>query len=107
MGEVPPALPGPKKNIRGPALWLQIQDTERLRHQPRCAFRTSRTQKKGEFAFSEPALEKLQAGHVCCLQTFGALCYLKLDSLAFVQRFVAVSLNGGEVHKHVLAALAL
>src|SRR4029077_19257184 len=50
---------------------------------------------------------QLEAGHVGCLQTFGAGCYLKLDSLTFVQGLIAVGLNCGEMHENILAALAL
>jgi hypothetical protein len=32
---------------------------------------------------------------------------LELDHLAFVQRFVSIHLNGGEMYEHVFARLAL
>jgi hypothetical protein len=36
-----------------------------------------------------------------------SLLDLELDHLAFVQRLVSIHLNGGEVHEHVFARLAL
>ncbi len=47
------------------------------------------------------------SGDVFGLVAFGALFHLKLDHLAFVQCLVSVHLNGGEVHEHVFARLAL
>jgi hypothetical protein len=51
--------------------------------------------------------ELLQAGDVRCLQAFGAGGNFELNRLAFVQRFVPLRLNRGEVDKNVLAGLAL
>ena len=49
----------------------------------------------------------LQAGDVRCLQALGAGGNFELNRLAFVQRFVPLRLNCGEVDKDVLAGLAL
>ena len=49
----------------------------------------------------------LQAGDVRCLQALGAGGDFELNRLAFVQRFVPLRLNRGEVDKDVLAGLAL
>ena len=49
----------------------------------------------------------LQAGDVRCLQALGAGGNFELNRLAFVQRFVPLRLNRGEVDKDVLAGLAL
>jgi hypothetical protein len=51
--------------------------------------------------------EWLDLGDVFSLEAFGALADLKLDKLAFVQRLVAVHLDGGEVNENILARLAL
>jgi hypothetical protein len=50
---------------------------------------------------------KLQAGYVRSLQALGAADDLEFNRLPFVQRFVPVSLDGGEVDENVLAGLAL
>src|ERR1035437_1974529 len=49
----------------------------------------------------------LQAGNVRCLQALGAGGNLELNRLPFVQRFISVRLNRGEVDEDVLAGLAL
>jgi hypothetical protein len=41
------------------------------------------------------------------LETLGTTSNFKFNRLAFVQRFVPVALNGGEVHEYVFAGLAL
>src|SRR5579862_3025055 len=56
---------------------------------------------------SGPAPVRLEAGNVCCLQTLGPASDFKFNRLAFVQRFVTLSLDGGEVHEDVFAGLAL
>jgi hypothetical protein len=50
---------------------------------------------------------KLQACYVRGLQALGAADHFEFNRLSFVQRFVPVSLNGGEVDENVLAGLAL
>src|ERR1700733_9684258 len=45
--------------------------------------------------------------HIARLESFGAFEQIELDRLSFVQRAVAVLLNGGEVHEHVLTRGAL
>jgi hypothetical protein len=52
-------------------------------------------------------LWKLQAGYVRSLQALGAASDFEFNRLAFVQRLIALSLNGGEVDENVLAGLAL
>ena len=49
----------------------------------------------------------LEGGDVRCLQALGALGHFEFNRLAFVQRFVALRLNRGEVDENVLAGLAL
>lgn len=53
------------------------------------------------------SLFELQAGYVGSLQARGAAGHFEFNRLAFVQRFVAFSLNRGEVDENVLAGLAL
>ena len=50
---------------------------------------------------------KLQASYVRGLQALGAAGHFEFNCLSFVQRFVPVPLNGGEVDKNVLAGQAL
>jgi hypothetical protein len=52
-------------------------------------------------------LLKLEAGYVRRLQALGAARDFEFNRLAFVQRLVSFSLNGGEVHENVFAGLAL
>ena len=47
------------------------------------------------------------SGDVLSLIAFRALADLEFDHLAFVECLIAVHLDGGEVHKHVFARLAL
>ena len=49
----------------------------------------------------------LQTGDVRRLQAFRALGYFKFNRLTFVQRFISLRLDGGEMDKNVLAGLAL
>jgi hypothetical protein len=41
------------------------------------------------------------------LQTFRPLLDFELDLLSFIQRFVTITLNGGEMDEYILARLAL
>jgi hypothetical protein len=54
-----------------------------------------------------PPRKGLKGGNVRRLQTLGPAGHFKFDGLAFVQRFVPIPLNCGEVHKNVFAGLAL
>ena len=49
----------------------------------------------------------LEGGNVRGLQPLGTLGYFELNRLPFVQRFIPLRLNGGEVDEDVLAGLAL
>jgi len=44
--------------------------------------------------------------YVLCLPAFGAFDYVELNLLSFLEAAETVGLDGGEVHKHVLAVLA-
>jgi len=55
----------------------------------------------------EPAPVGLESGNVCGLQTLWTTSDFKFNRLAFVQRFVTISLNGGEVYEYIFAGLAL
>ena len=48
----------------------------------------------------------LDAFDVFCLPALRAFDYVELNLLSFLQAPETVSLNGGEVYKHVLAVLA-
>src|ERR1700677_5137858 len=50
---------------------------------------------------------RLGAQDVCRLKAFGALELIKLHGLSFVERAVAVLLDCGEVHEHILSRGAL
>src|SRR5271166_2951171 len=50
---------------------------------------------------------RLQAGDVRRLQALGAGGHFELNRLAFVQRFVTLRDDGGEMDENVLAGLAL
>jgi hypothetical protein len=52
-------------------------------------------------------LLRLEASNVRSLQTLGATGNFEFNRLAFVQRFVPLGLNGGEVDENILAGLAL
>jgi len=49
----------------------------------------------------------LSSGNVLCLQAFRAFLDFKFHRLPFVQRFVTIPLNRGEVDKNILPRLAL
>jgi hypothetical protein len=49
----------------------------------------------------------LERYDVCCLQPFGAPRNVKFHGLSFIQRFVAIALNCGEVYENVLSRLPL
>src|SRR5215469_10999734 len=58
--------------------------------------------------FPEPLRSyRLEACDVLCLKALRALLHFEFHRLAFIQGLVAVHLNGGEVHKHIFAGLAL
>ena len=65
------------------------------------------TTKKCEPTRRRARFLQLEGGDVRSLQALRALGYFELNRLAFVQRFVPLRLNGGEVDKNVLAGLAL
>jgi hypothetical protein len=65
------------------------------------------TQKWGESGFAGPAPWGLERLYVRRLQTLGALGYLEFNRLAFVQRFVPLRLNRGEMYENIFAGLAL
>jgi hypothetical protein len=52
-------------------------------------------------------LRWLEAGDVRCLQTLRSTGHFEFNRLAFVQRFVSLSLNGREMYENVFAGLAL
>ena len=52
-------------------------------------------------------LLRLEASDVRSLQALGALGDFEFNRLAFVQRLVAIRLDGGEMDENVLAGLAL
>jgi hypothetical protein len=56
---------------------------------------------------TRPKQVGLESGDVCGLETLGTTSDFKFNRLAFVQRFVTISLNGGEVYEYVFAGLAL
>jgi len=64
-------------------------------------------EKLGAKRRSPPRPDFLQAGDVRCLQALGAGGDFEFNRLAFVQRFVPLRLNRGEVDEDVLAGLAL
>src|SRR6266702_5612263 len=55
---------------------------------------------------TSPQEEKLtlDGGYPDCLRTLGPLLDIELDSLVFLERFVAVSLDFGVVDKHIRCA---
>src|ERR1700692_3595796 len=71
----------------------------------RSFFRMSRN--NGRARDANPAQVGLESGDVCGLETLWTTSDFKLNRLAFVQRFVSISLNGGEVYEYVFAGLAL
>jgi hypothetical protein len=50
---------------------------------------------------------ELDFGYILGLGAFGALCNVEPYSLSFVQRFVTITLECGEVNKHILATVNL
>ena len=52
-------------------------------------------------------MHRLEAGNVLCLKAFGAFLYFKFHCLAFVERFVSVHHDRGEVHENIFTGLAL
>jgi hypothetical protein len=56
---------------------------------------------------ANPPKVGLEAGNVRGLETFGPTRDFKFNRLAFVQRFVSISLNCGKVYEHIFAGLAL
>ncbi len=50
---------------------------------------------------------RLDAGYVFCLKAFGAFLYFKFYVLAFVERFVSVHHDRGEVHENIFPGLTL
>jgi hypothetical protein len=73
----------------------------------RCMLVDSYRQKNRAKRRSAVSPQFLQAGDVRCLQPLGAGSNFELNRLAFVQRFVPLRLNRGEVDEDVLAGLAL
>jgi hypothetical protein len=71
----------------------------------RSFFKMSREKRAGSKC--EPAPVGLESGNVCGLQTLWTTSDFKLNRLAFVQRFVSISLNGGEMYEYIFAGLAL
>src|SRR4051812_2080102 len=49
----------------------------------------------------------VRAGDVGCLKTFGTFQQLEFHAFAFIQRAIAVLLDGGEVHEHIFTRGAL
>src|SRR5580693_10373766 len=52
-------------------------------------------------------MHRLEAGNVLCLKAFGAFLYFKFHCLAFVERFVSVHHDRGEVHENIFTGLTL
>lgn len=69
--------------------------------------RPDRFQEWDEPGGSPARLEWLHTRDVCCLQALGTFRDLEFHRLSFVERFVSISLNRGEVDKHVLTGLTL
>jgi hypothetical protein len=73
-----------------------------------CCGRRKSCQKEGAAglaALSPKIVSGLCRLHILGLPPFGALYYVELHLLAFLQTAESARLNGREVHKHVLAAL--
>jgi hypothetical protein len=47
----------------------------------------------------------LQLHDILSLQSFGALCRLKFNAVAFIQRLEAAGLNGGVMNKNVIPGI--
>jgi hypothetical protein len=69
--------------------------------------RAESTRKNGRIHHEADPPCELKAGDVRGLQTLGSGGHFKLNSLTFVQRLVAVSLDSGEMNEDVLTGLAL
>src|ERR1700734_4066861 len=69
--------------------------------------RIKKTLPLGARGFLNGLFSPLGAQNVCRLKAFGALEQLKLPGLSFVERAVAVLLDCGEVHEHILSRGAL
>ena len=52
-------------------------------------------------------MHRLEAGNVLCLKAFGAFLYFKFHCLAFVERFVSVHHDRGEVNENIFTGLTL
>src|SRR5580658_1967195 len=52
-------------------------------------------------------MHRLEAGNVLCLKAFGAFLYFKFHCLTFVERFVSVHHDRGEVYENIFTGLAL
>jgi hypothetical protein len=52
-------------------------------------------------------MHRLEAGNVLCLKAFGAFFYFKFHCLTFVERFVSIHHNRGEVYENIFTGLAL
>jgi hypothetical protein len=63
--------------------------------------------KNGRARDANPPQVGLKSGDVCGLETLGTTSDFKFNRLAFVQRFVSISLNGGEMYEYIFAGLAL
>jgi hypothetical protein len=61
----------------------------------------------GPGGFLNGLFSRLGAQNVCRLEAFGALEQIKLHGLSLVERAIAVLLDCGEVHEHILSRGAL
>ena len=52
-------------------------------------------------------MHRLEAGNVLCLKALGTLFHFEFNCLAFVERFVSVHHDGGEVDENIFSGLAL
>jgi hypothetical protein len=50
---------------------------------------------------------RLEPRYVFCLKAFGAFLYFKFHCLAFVERFVSVHHDRGEMHENIFPGLTL
>src|ERR1700722_16705838 len=69
--------------------------------------RESTARKNGRIYRWQTRPRELKAGDVRSLQALRPGGYFELNSLTFVQRLVAVSLNRGEMNEDILTGLAL
>ena len=63
--------------------------------------------KRGRARLGRARLSRLEGGDARRLEALGTPGDLKFDGLPFVQRFVSIRLNRGEMDENVLAGLAL